>query len=246
MPLATALASLKNPAASRTAILQRLGIDPNRAAGYGGNTQFDQQMSDLYRQGLKTSTDLDVEEGNVNRGYQRNFAQAAIDRDKALQAIKNSYAMRGMSYSGMNVDEQNENMNNYTRYTGDLGADRDANLNAIGRNRLNLAEGLTSGRMAAESGYGDDVGAFLQQQAIDLWNSTVAANQQQQMMQSLAAPAPRAAPTANYSPVARQATVAPARPTSNPYASMMTSSARKRPARGSYAPGYNTGGSRYM
>jgi len=180
MALQDVLAGFTNPASQRSAILQRLGIDSNRAAGFGGNTQFDQSMSDLYRQGLQSSAQYDTEEGNLNRTYEQNFAQSAIDRDRALEALKGSFAQRGQSFSGAHVDEVGRTNADFDRYIANLGANRDSGIQGIGRNRLNLEQGLTSGRMAAESGYGTDLQAFLHQQAIDLWNSVMQQNAMQQ------------------------------------------------------------------
>lgn len=212
MPIQDILGGMTNASASRNAILQRLGIDPNRAAGYGGNTQFDTQMAELYNQGLKGSSDLDTEEGNLNRNYQQNYAQAAIDRDKALKQIIAGYANRGMYYSGANVEDQDTANQDFTRYTGNLGAERDAGLSNVGRNRINLESGLTQGKQALEGGYGADVGAFLQQQAVDLWNSVMQQNQQNAMMQAINRPAPAPAPVRAPAPVAPRvaAPVAPA------------------------------------
>lgn len=191
------LAGFKNPGASRTAILQRMNIDPNRAAGYGGNTGYDEKLANLYREGLRTAAELDTQEGNLNRGYQQNLAQAAIDRDKALKAIQGSYAQRGMTFSGANVDEVAENQGNYDRYVANIGADRTAGLGDIGRNRLNLQQGLLAGKQAADTGYGADLSAFLQQQAQDLWNSVVAQNNAQAMLAAASRPA---APTRAAAP----------------------------------------------
>jgi len=207
MALQDVLAGFSNPAASRAAILQKLNIDPQRAAGYGGNTQFDNALSQLYTQGLQTSANLDTQEGDLNRGYEKNVAQSAIDRDRALQTIKGNFAQRGMTFSGAQVDELGRANSDFDRYLANLGSEKEAGLGSIGRNRLNLEQGLSTGRMAAEEGYGSDLSAYLQQQAIDLWNSVMQQNQQNALMQAMnrpqqvvqqvsqrAAPSPRPAP----------------------------------------------------
>jgi len=217
MALQDILQGFGNPAAQRAAILQRLNIDPNRASGYGGNTQFDQAMNDLYRQGLQSSTQLDTQEGDLNRGYEKNLAQAAVDRDKALQAIKGNFAQRGMSFSGAQVDELGSANSDFDRYLANLASDKQAGIGSIGRNRLNLEEGLTRGRMSAEEGYGNDLSGFLQQQAIDLWNTNYnQALQQQAAQQQRPAPAaPRSSsprPAPSYAPAAQYAPTPAPRP----------------------------------
>lgn len=222
--LADLLGGLGNPASMRSAILQRLGIDANKVAGLGSNVGFDQAINDLYRQGAETGTSLDTQEGNVNRGYQQSIAQEAIDRDRALQSIKGNFANRGMTFSGAMVDENARATSDFDRYLANLGADKDAAIGDIGTRRTNLLEGLTRGRMQAEEGYGSDVAGFLQQQAIDLWNTNYAQAVAQQAAQQgggggggYRAPAAPAKST-NYSSIARPAPAPAAKPVSySPY-----------------------------
>jgi len=216
--LADLLGGLGNPASMRSAILQRLGIDANRVAGLGSNTGFDNSINDLYRQGAETGTALDTQEGNVNRGYQQSVAQQAIDRDRALQAIKGNFANRGMTFSGAMVDETGRANSDFDRYLSNLGADKDSAIGDIGQRRTNLLEGLTRGRMSAEEGYGNDIAGFLQQQAIDLWNTNYQIGQQQLQQQQAAqgggggysAPRPSApAPSRGYAPASKYVAPAP-------------------------------------
>jgi hypothetical protein len=210
--LADLLGGLGNPAAMRSAILQRLGIDANRVSGLGSNVGFDNSINDLYRQGAETGTALDTQEGNVNRGYQQSIAQQAIDRDRALQAIKGNFANRGMTFSGAMIDENARANSDYDRYVSNLGADRDSALGDIGQRRTNLLEGLSRGRMSAEEGYGGDIAGFLQQQAIDLWNTNYqqALQQQAQGGGGYSAPRPSApAPSRGYAPASKYVAPAP-------------------------------------
>lgn len=209
MALQDTLASLQNPAASRNAILQKLGIDPNRAAGFGGNTQFDNQMAQLYQQGLQSAAGYDTQEGDLNRNYSQDMAKNAADKARALELVKGSMAGRGLTYSGINEGEQNRVGTDYDNLLSNLTANRDAGLGGIARGRTNLDYGLGAGRDAAESGYGSDLGSFLQQQAIDLWNSVTQQNQQNALLAAVNRPptvvqAPR--------PAAPAAPVAPLRP----------------------------------
>jgi hypothetical protein len=208
MALQDVLGGLQNPAASRNAILQRLGIDPNRAAGYGGNTQFDQRMADLYRQGLESAASYDTQEGDLNRGYSQDVAKNAVDKQRALELVKGNMAQRGLTFSGINEGEQNRTGSEYDNMLANLTANRDAGLTGIGRGRENLEYGIRAGQQAAEEGYGADLGAFLQQQAIDLWNSVVQQNQQNAMIQAMNRPAPAPAPARPAAP--RPAAPAPA------------------------------------
>lgn len=178
MAVQDVLAGLRNPAAARQAILSRLKIDPSKVKGFN-NAGFDQEINDLYRQGADTATGLDSAEGNYNRTYQQNLAQAAVDRDRSLKAIRENFASRGMSFSGAQVDELGRAGEDYNRYVGNLGSDRSANLLDIGKRRTNLIEALTRGRQGIEQGYGEGVGDFLHEQAVALWNwnAAQAANQ---------------------------------------------------------------------
>jgi len=216
MAVQDVLASLQNPVASRNAILQRLNIDPNRAAGYGGNMGYDQKLADLYREGLQSSANLDTQEGNLGRQYEQSLTQAAIDRDKALKAIAGSYAQRGMTFSGANVDDVSAEQGNYDRYIANLGADRTAGLNSIGQQRLGLEQGLAAGKQAADEGFGGDVSAFLQQQAVDLWNSVMQQNQTNALLAAASRPPTvvRAPAPVAPKPVAPPTVLAP-RPTSS-------------------------------
>lgn len=176
-----ALAGLRNPAAMRQAILQRLNINPgqhgaNQVGGLGSNADFDREINDLYRQGAETSANLDLQSGQINTNYQRALAQAAMDRDRTLQQIRNGFANRGMSFSGAQVDELARVGSDYDRYVSDIGADRTTNLGDVSRRRLSLIEGLGRGRQTAEQGFGASISEFLQQQAVNAWNSALQAN----------------------------------------------------------------------
>lgn len=212
MALQDVINSLQNPAASRSAILQRLGIDATRAAGYGGNTQFDQGMSDLYRQGLQSASSLDTQEGDTSRNYQQSLAQAAIDRDRALELVKGRMASQGLTYSGINTDEINRTTSDWDRYNTNLGNDYTSRIGQIGTGRLNLEQGLQSGRGALESGYGTDLSNFLQQQALAMFASVVEQNRQNEMMAALNRPQPAPVYAAPKPPAAPRPPLPPAAP----------------------------------
>lgn len=214
-----ALAGLQNPASMRQAILQRLNINPgqygaNQIGGLGANTDFDKTINDLYRQGAETSGSLDIQEGDTNTNYQKGLAQAAIDRDKALDSIRNNFAARGMSFSSANADELQRANSSWDTYVGNLGQNRDSALADIGNRRNSLLEGLTRGRQTAEEGFGGDISSFLQEQAVAAWNAALQAEQQRQMLAALNRPPQVIVQRAPAAPAARPA--APRLPTAAP------------------------------
>jgi len=213
-----ALAGLQNPANMRQAILQRLNLNPtqlgvNQIGGIGSNSEFDRSIDDLYRQGAETSGSLDRSEGDVNTNYDRSMAQEVIDRDKALNSIRNNFANRGMSFSSSHADELGRANGDFDRYVNQLGADRATNLTDIGGRRNSLIEGLGRGRQTAEQGYGEGISSFLQEQAVAAWNAAIQQNQQKALLAAQAKPpqiinrtvvqkAPAALPSAPPPPVA--------------------------------------------
>jgi hypothetical protein len=188
-----ALAALQNPANMRQAVLSRLNINPgqygaNQVGGLGSNSDFDQQINDLYRQGAETTAGLDRSEGDTNTNYQRSLAQAAIDRDKALGSIRNNFATRGMSFSSANADELARANGEFDRYVGNLGEDRTTNLGDIANRRNSLIEGLGRGRQQAEEGFGSSISGFLNDQAMQAWNSALQAQQQRDLAAAMRPP----------------------------------------------------------
>lgn len=188
-----AMAGLTDPNALRQAILARLNINPgqygaNQIGGLGANADFDRTINELYQKGAETSANLDRSESEANTNYERSMTQAALDRDRALQGIRNNFASRGMSFSSANVDELGRANDEFTRYTEGLGDDRKRTIGDIGQRRLSLIDALAQGRQTAEQGFGSDISGFLNDQAVAAWNAALQAAQQQQLAAAMRPP----------------------------------------------------------
>jgi hypothetical protein len=184
---------INNSVAMRQAILRNLGISPAKLTGFKGDASFDQNIDNLYLKGLQDDAAFDSQSGALNRTYAQNTADAKIKQQRALQALQENAAGRGMLHSSGFVDQTSDANRDYTTYLQNLLQNRNAGLADIQRQRQNSDLAITRGTMDQERSYGQSLQDFLQQQAVASWVAETNAQKQraaQAQMLAAARPAP--------------------------------------------------------
>jgi len=162
----SALSGISNPASLRAALLRKLSIAPGRLTGMTDSSNFDANISNLYKSGTEQNASLDTQEGDIGATYAKNLAQSSVDQDKALRNLAESYAARGLTFSGLHDQDVSDTLTNYTKYNQGLDATRSTALNKISAAREKLLSDLASGQTTYEGKYGQTVADWLKGQAV--------------------------------------------------------------------------------
>lgn len=197
-----AIPGIQNSVAMRQAILRNLNIQPGKLAGFKGDATFDQNIDNLYLQGLQNDASYDSQEGTLNRTYGQNVSDAKVKQQRALQALQENAAGRGMLHSSNFVDQNSDANTDYNTYLSNQLANRNAGLQDLGRQRTNSDLAISRGTMDQERSYGDSLKDFITQQAVGSWVAETNAQKQRaaQAQMSAARPAPRTVSSQAFTP----------------------------------------------
>lgn len=224
-----ALPEMPDSEALRRAIIAKLGIDPTKLTAFGGNPEFDANVTNLYRGTTQKYGDLDLAQARAGSDYETALAQMQANQKRDLTSLDNSLADRGLLDSGAAVAQRARLGEEYGNKTQALNLNKTRTLEDVDRQRNEALNSLLSGRATYEGEYANNLSTWLQQQA--------------QAAASVAPAATVAKPTAAKPPAAavqRRATapvVVAAKPAVKPVV---------KPVVTAHGPGYKTGSGNVM
>lgn len=194
------LPAAPNPNDLRNAILARLGLTPDKAAGFAGNTAFDDQINNYYRAAAGGMSGLDLNEQRLGTDYETQLAEMMLQRDRARRTMEDMFADRGMLSSSNFTDELSRFETDYGNRLQGLTQNRTRGLEDINRGRNEILEEFNRNRQTTEGEYAQQLQDYLLAQV----RPPVAAPAAPMAAPRMAAPAPR--PTVrSVSPVRAQA-----------------------------------------
>jgi len=158
------LSKMQNPAGLRAALLSKLGIQQGSLQGMA-SPDFDQKMMDLYKSGVESQADFNTQEGDIASQYEKNRAQSLVDQRRALKAVGENFAARGLSFSGMNEAAQSDTQEAFAKEIEGWGGQRENQLAKLDAARASLAHRLASTQSGYERNYGQDVQDWIVKQA---------------------------------------------------------------------------------
>src|SRR5215471_15740455 len=153
------------PNALRSAIIARLGIDPKKLVGFGGDMTFDNAVTDLYRQATGQYAALDINQNRVGQDYENYLAQLNQAKSQDENRLNNDLADRGLSFSGAAIIRRAQAASDYANKLQSLNTNKLRGYEDIATSRNNVLNSLLSGRSAQEAGYTSQLQDFLQKQA---------------------------------------------------------------------------------
>lgn len=185
-----------NFAQDRQSLLQQFGFDPTALAGFQDN--YLQESNNQYQTLADILAQSDIEENDLNTGYERSRSQAIEQQNRAVQALQSKMAFNGMQRSSAAVDEEAKLGQDYQRVLDELTGKFSTGAAQVAGKRSsadaaykvgqgNLAETLRSGA----SSYLNDVAAKEAQRKIDQQTAdaaTASAGVSQQIANQTVAP----------------------------------------------------------
>lgn len=154
-----------DPQALRNAILARLGLTSGQAAGFAGNTAFDDEITNYYRQATGAMGNLDLNQARIGSDYETNLGQMVQERDRGRRSLEDMFADRGMLSSSNFTDEMSKYLADYGQRESALGQSRTRGLEDITRNRNDVLEEFERNRMSTEGNYAQQLQDYLLAQA---------------------------------------------------------------------------------
>jgi hypothetical protein len=154
-----------SPDQLRKAIIARMGIDPTKLTAFGGNPQFDTNVTNLYRSALAKLAGYDTQQQRVGSDYATNLSQLQQRQDLASKTLQGSLADRGLLYTGNALTQQAQQGQDYQNQIQALNQARTRSLEDLTTNRNNTIYDVLSGRGNYESQYTQNLQSYLTQQA---------------------------------------------------------------------------------